>query len=144
MSDFKTLGALRNILSSATITNITDNDISFLDPPVAFDPSSKQIWINEDFLPASSSPLGKTIASSDENRGIYELTVYVPLFLGDYGESLSRAVDEIKAAFYYSKSLTYNQQKVDILSATAQGLTSNDAWSRRVISINYLTYSTRG
>lgn len=151
MSDTNTLSALRTLLLATTITDIKSSDISFIDPPEAFQPEGKQIWIDEDFLPASSESTGKTKASSNEDRGIYQLTVYIPLLKGDYGVSLSTAVDEIKAGFFYGETTEHNNQKVDILevvaqgvtSAVAQGVTSNDAWSRRVITINYLTFSDK-
>lgn len=143
MSDTNTLHALRTLLLSTPITDITSANISFIDPPKPFKPEGKKIWIAEDFIPASSESTGKTKASSNEDRGIYQLTVYVPLFLGDYGLSLSTAVDEIKAGFFYGETTTHNAQKVDILQVVAQSVTSNDAWSRRVISINYLTFSNK-
>ena len=143
MSDTNTLKALRALLLSTAITGVTSAEISFIDPPEAFDPANKDLWIKEDFLPASSESTGKTKASSNEDRGIYQLTVYVPLLKGDYGTSLSTAVDEIKAGFFYGETTAHLTQNVDILEANANGIETNDAWSRRVISINYLTFSNK-
>jgi hypothetical protein len=45
--------------------------------------------------------------------------------------------------FYNGATNVYLGQKVDILEVTTQGVDQNEAWVRRVISINYLTISTR-
>ena len=63
--------------------------------------------------------------------------------VGDYGQSMSDAISAIQSAFYNGASNVYLGQKVDILEVTTQGVTQNEAWVRRVISINYLTYKTR-
>jgi hypothetical protein len=63
--------------------------------------------------------------------------------MGDYGKSMSDAVSAIKAVFYNGASNVYQGQKVDILEVKAQGQSENEAWVRRIISINYLTFSTR-
>ncbi|MCP4987575.1 MAG: hypothetical protein GY928_16410 [Colwellia sp.] len=143
MSDLNTLQALRQLLKTATITGVTNDDISYIDAPVIFNPAGKALWLSEGFIPASSESTGKTKASSDEDRGVYQITVYTPLLGGDFGVSLSTAIDEIKSVFFNGAASVYNTQKVDILEVVAQGVSNNDAWKRRVISINYLTFSTR-
>ena len=143
MSDLKILQSLRTLLQTASITGVTNDDISYIDAPNVFDPAGKSLWLEEGFIPASSESTGKTKASSDEDRGVYQISIYTPMFSGDFGVSLSTAIDEIKAVFFNGASSVYNTQKVDILEVVAQGVSNNDAWKRRVISINYLTFSTR-
>ena len=143
MSDLNILQSLRQLLQTASITGLTNSDISYLDAPKIFDPEGKDLWIQEAFNPVSSQSTGKTKASSDEERGFYQLSVYTPIFDGDYGVTLSTAIDEIKSVFFNGASSVYSTQKVDILDVVAQGISNNDAWKRRVITINYLTFSTR-
>ena len=141
MSDYNVLQALRGIYATATTT--TDDNTSFIDPPDPFEPFGKALWFDEDFMPATSESLGKTIQSSDSDRGTYQITVYTPLNVGDWGKSMSDAITAIKAVFYNGNSGVYQGQKVDIIEVIAQGQSKNESWVRRVISINYLTFTTR-
>ena len=142
MSEYDTLQALRTIYQSSNV--VPPGDTSYIDPPEAFDPAGKSIWIDEAFMPATSESTGKTKSSSDEDRGVYQIAIYAPLLTRDYGASVSAAVTSIKSAFYYGASEVYNGTKVDILEVTAQGQVEDEAWVRRIISINYLNYITRG
>jgi hypothetical protein len=141
MSDYNILQSLRGIYATATTT--TSTNTSYIDPPEAFKSEGKSLWFHEGFIPASSESLGKTKQSSDEERGTYQITVYTPLNVGDYGKSMSDAISAIKSVFYSGATNVYLGQKVDILEVTTQGVAQNEAWVRRVISINYLTYTTR-
>jgi hypothetical protein len=141
MSDYNILQSLREIYATATTT--TSTNTSYIDPPEVFKSEGKHLWFHEGFIPASSESLGKTKQSSDEERGIYQITVYTPLNVGDYGKSMSDAISAIKSVFYNGATNVYLGQKVDILEVTTQGVAQNEAWVRRVISINYLTYTTR-
>jgi hypothetical protein len=141
MSDYNILGSLRGIYLTATTT--TNSNTSYIDPPEDFDPQGKALWFHEGYIPATSESTGKTKQSSDEDRGIYQITVYTPLNVGDYGQSMSNAISAIQSVFYNGASNVYLGQKVDILEVTTQGVAQNEAWVRRVISINYLTYKTR-
>jgi hypothetical protein len=141
MSDYNILGALRAIYLTATTT--TNSNTSYIDPPEDFDPQGKALWFHEGYIPATSSSLGKLGTDTDEERGIYQITVYTPINIGDYGQSMSNAISAIKGVFYNGASNVYLGQKVDIMEVTTQGVAQNEAWVRRVISINYLTISTR-
>lgn len=143
MSDLKTLQALRTLLRTVVISGVTNDDISYLDPPKVFNPANKKLWLDEAFVPASSDTMGKTKASSDEDRGFYQVTVFTPLLSGDFGLSAATAVDNIKTVFFNGASQVYQGQKVDILEVTAQGQSESDAWLGRVVTINYLTFSER-
>lgn len=142
MSEYNALQALRTILQSSNV--VPAGDTSYIDPPEAFDPSGKSLWVDEAFMPATSESTGKTKASSDEDRGVYQIAVYAPLMSRDYGAAVSAAVKTIKSAFYYGASEVYNGTKVDILEVTAQGQVEDEAWVRRIISVNYLNYIPRG
>lgn len=143
MSDLKTLQALRTLLKTVVISGVTNDDISYMNPPIAFDPSNKDIWIDEAFVPATSETLGKTQASSDEDRGFYQVTVFTPLLGGNFGLTAAAAIDNIKTVFFNGVSQVYQGQKVDILEVTAQPQTESESWLGRVVTINYLTFSER-
>ncbi len=143
MSDLKTLQALRTLLTTVVIGGLTNDDISYLDPPVPFDPANKTLWLSEAFVPVSSDTMGKTKASSDEDRGFYQITIFTPLLGGDFGVTSSGAVDNIKTVFFNGASEVYQGQKVDILDVTVQGQSESEAWLSRVVTINYLTFSER-
>jgi hypothetical protein len=141
MSDYNILQSLREIYATATTT--TSTNTSYIDPPEVFKSEGKHLWFHEGFIPASSESLGKSPTDNNEDRGIYQITVYTPLDVGDYGKSMSDAVSAIKGVFYNGATNVYIGQKVDILEVTTQGVAQNESWVRRVMSINYLTISTR-
>ena len=141
MSDYNILQALRGVYATATTT--TNSNTSYIDPPEVFEGEGRDLWFHEGFIPATSESLGKLSTDTDEERGVYQITVYTPLNVGDYGKSMSDAISAIKDVFYNGATNVYLGQKVDIMEVTAQGVAQNEAWVRRVISINYLTISTR-
>ncbi len=143
MSDLKILQALRTLLRTVTISGLSNDDISYLDPPKPFDPKNKALWLSEGFVPASSESMGKTKASSDEDRGFYQITIFTPLLGGDFGLTTAGAIDNIKTVFFNGASIVYDGQKVDILDVTAQGQSESESWLSRVVTINYLTFSER-
>ena len=141
MSYYDTKQALLTQLLGASIPNITSSDISFENKD--FDPSGKSLWLACYFIPATTETLGKTFASSDEQRGIWQVSVFVSLNNTDYDNIQLQTIDAIRAAFYYNSSTVYNTQKVDILESTLNNGTENESWFNRDLSINYLTFSTR-
>lgn len=141
MSQLDIKQALITQLLSTSITNIDADDISFENK--TFNPSGKPIWLACYYIPTTSESLGKTIDSSDEQRGIFQVSVFVALDDGQYDNLQLQAVDDILAGFRYSTSTVYNSQQVDILDSTVNSGTENEAYFKRDISINYLSFSTR-
>ena len=129
MSYFKTKQALLTKLLSVPITGITADDISFENK--TFDPKGKSIWLACYFIPATSESLGKTIDSSDEQRGIFQVSVFV-------------ALDAILTEFRYNSVLPFDDIEVYISTSTVNNGIENESWFKRDISINYLTFSNRG
>ena len=140
MSYFKTKQALLTKLLSVPITGVTADDISFENK--TFDPKGRSIWLACYFIPATSESLGKTLDSSDEQRGIFQVSVFVALDDGQY-DNLQLQVVDILAGFRYSTSTVYNSQQVDILDSTVNNGTENEAYFKRDISINYLAFNKR-
>jgi hypothetical protein len=141
MSYFNTKQALITQLLGASIPNITSDDIAFENKD--FDPKNKSLWLACYFIPATSDMLGKSATSSNEDRGVWQVSVFVALNNNDYDNVQLQAVDSILSAFQYNSSTVYNTQKVDILESTVNNGTENESWFKRDISISYLTFSSR-
>ena len=141
MSYYNTKQALLSKLLGASIPNITNSDIMFENKD--FDPAGKSLWLACYFIPATTEILGKTFVSGDEQRGVWQISVFVSLNNNDYDTAQLQTIDAIKSVFYYNSSTVYNTQKVDILESTLNNGTENESWFKRDLSINYLTFSTR-
>lgn len=141
MSHLDIKQALITQLLSTSITDIDADDISFENKN--FDPTGKPIWLACYYIPATSESLGKTLDSGDEQRGIFQVSVFVTLNSDNYDNLQLQAVDDILAGFRYSTSTVYNSQQVDILDSTVNSGTENEAYFKRDISINYLAFNKR-
>ncbi len=141
MSYFNTKQALITQLLAASIPNITDSDIAFEGKD--FDPKNKSLWLALYFIPATTEMMGKTLTSSDEQRGVFQVSVFTSLNNNDYDNVQLQTIDSILSAFQYNSQTVYNTQTVDILESTVNNGTENESWFKRDVSINYLTFSTR-
>ena len=141
MSYLDTKQALITKLLAASITGITSQDIAFENNN--FDPANKPLWLACYFIPATSDMMGKTTSDRDEQRGIFQVSVFVALDNLDYDNAQLLAVDEVLAEFRYNSAVVYNGQQVDILESSVTNGTENESWFKRDISINYLTFTSR-
>ena len=132
---------VKKALLTKLLTAVSANDLALENKK--FDPSNKSLWYAAYFLPTSTDSMGKTSASSDEQRGIFQVSVFIDINRFDYDYSQLQAIDNILAAFTYNTSLVYNGQKVDILTSDVNSGSESEAWYQRDISINYLTFSER-
>jgi len=142
MSYLDTKQALITQFLSATITDLTADDIAYQNK--FFDPSGKALWVSLSFIPATSEMMGKTTTDKNEDRGIFQVSVFVSLDNLDYDNAQLQAIDEVLTGFQYNSFTVYNEQQVDILNSTVNQGRESDAWFQRDISINYLTFSNRG
>lgn len=141
MSILDTKQALIQQLLTVTSSLFDSNDVAHEN--ANFNPEDKSAWVQPFFIPASTDMMGKTSDSGDEQRGIFQVSVFVKLNSGNYDNDQLQIVDDILSAFKYNTAMVYNNQQVDVLSSTVNTGASNDAWFKRDISINYLTFSTR-
>ncbi len=141
MSILDTKQALIQQLLTVTSSLFDSNDVAYEN--ANFNPEDKSAWVQPFFIPASTDMMGKTSGSGDEQRGIFQVSVFVKLNSGNYDNDQLQIVDDILSAFKYNTAMVYNNQQVDVLSSTVNTGASNDAWFKRDISINYLTFSTR-
>ena len=142
MSYYDTKQALLQQLSSITITGITSTDIAYENSN--FDPSGKSKFISATFIPATTEMMGKSATSSDEQRGIFQVSVFVKLNSGSYDNTQLQIVDSIITGFPYNTVTVYNGQTVQILESTVNSGSENESWFKRDISIDYLTFNNRG
>lgn len=132
---------------NALITKLVDSgikpasQISFEND--VFDPNNLESFFACYFIPASTEMLGKTSTSVDQQRGIFQVSVYIKKNSGQYDLTLNQLIDQIISEFYYNSKAVYNGQEVHILESTVNNGIQEDAWFKRDVSINYLTFSTR-
>ena len=137
MSYYNTRQALIQRLINTSITGITAADISYENSD--FDPKGKRKFVAGYFIPATSEIMGKTSASSNDQRGIFQVSVFVKLNSDDYDNTQLQIIDSITTGFVYNTVTVYNGQKVQILESTVNSGSENEAWFKRDVSINYLT-----
>jgi hypothetical protein len=147
MSYLDTRQALLTKLSSASVTGVNmslmsaggdiaiENDFA--------DPTGRDLWLAAYIIPATTESTGKTLASSDESRGVFQVSVFVPLNGGSYDVNQWAVIDEILYEFQYGTEAVYNDQTVEILTSTVNNGIENESWFKRDVSINYRTFNTR-
>lgn len=141
MSYLDTRQALMTQLSNANIPGVSIEDIAIEGD--FFDPSGKDLWLAAYFIPASSEIMGKTPASGNDDRGTFQVSVFIPLNSGMYDTRQLQTIDSVLSAFQYNSSTVYNGQTVQILESSVNNGLENESWFKRDISINYLTFSNR-
>lgn len=141
MSYLNTKQAFVTYLLSNLPTGLTSADVAFENNK--FDPTNKSLWLAAYFIPVSTEMMGKTSTSGDEQRGLFQISVFVALNNNDFDNTQLTAIDELITVFKYNTVLVYNTQTVDILESTVNTGSESDAYFQRDISINYLTFSER-
>ena len=141
MSYLDTKQALIQQLLTVTSALFTADDIAYENN--TFDPASKTAWLESFFIPATSEANSKDVNATYEDRGTFQVSVFVKLNSGDYDNNQLQIVDDILKSFKSNSSIVYNDQVVDILDSTVNNGLSSDAWFKRDISINYFTFSAR-
>lgn len=141
MSYLETKQAFTTHLLANLPTGLTSKDVSFENRD--FNPANKSLWLAAYFIPATTESTGKTLASGDEQRGVFQISVFVALNSNDYDTAQLTAIDELITAFKYTTQVVYNNQTVDILESNVNAGSESEAWFQRDISVNYLTFSTR-
>ena len=141
MSYLNTKQALLTQLINNLPTSLTTADVGFENKN--FNPANIPLWIAVFFIPATTEATAKSATSSDEQRGVFQISVFVSLNNEDYDNTQLTAVDELRAAFKYNTQMVYNTQTVQTLDSTLNNGIENESWFKRDLSVNYLTFSTR-
>lgn len=141
MSYFDTKQALITHLLGNLPAGMTSDDIAF--EGRKFDPANKDLWAAVYLIPATSENLGKTDESSNEDRGLFQISVFVPINSQDFDSKQLQAIDEFNSAFKYNTQMTFSGQIVQALESTVNSASESEAWMQRDLSVNYLTFSAR-
>ena len=142
MSQLDTKQAFLSQLINNLPTGLTTADVAFENKK--FNPANRDLWLAAYYIPATSDPLGKTSADFDDERGFYQVSVFVSLNSDDYDNRQLEAIDQIKSAFRYNTELVYNDQVVYVTSAETNAGVESEAWFQRDLTINFLTFTQRG
>ena len=142
MSQLNTKQAFLSHLINNLPAGLTTADVAFENKK--FDPKNKDLWLAAYYIPATSQPLGKTSADFDDERGLYQVSVFVSLDSDNYDNAQLQAIDDIKSAFSYNTELVYNDQVVYITSTEANAGVESESWFQRDLTINFLTFTQRG
>ena len=141
MSYLDTKQALVQQLLTVNSKLFTSDDIAYENN--TFDPASKSAWLESFFIPASSEANSKDKNPTYEDRGIFQVSVFVKLNSGNYDNNQLQIIDDILKSFKSNSSIVYNNQVVDILDSTVNNGLSSESWFKRDISVNYFTFSER-
>jgi len=131
----------KKALLTQLLTVVSADDVAFENK--FYDPKTKNIWYGAYFVPATTESTGKTLASSDEQRGFLQVSVFVRSNSADYDNIQLEKVDLILSAFRDTTTVSYLDQTVSILESTLNNGSIDDPWFKRDITINYLTFSNR-
>mgnify|MGYP003645940426 CR=1 FL=1 len=142
MSYLNTRQALITQFLATTVTGLTVADIATDNE--FFDPANRSLWAMLTVIPATSDAMGKGSTDTNEDRGILQVSVFVPVNIKDRSILSATAVDEIRAGFQFNTATVYNGQQVSIQNITVNQGRVTEAWFQTDISINYLTFSNRG
>ena len=79
-------------------TSISDtgDDVAFEN--YKFDPANKDLWLAAYFIPATTEAMGKTDASGDEQRGIFQISVFIAL--GNVFDETQLTKEELRKQYY--------------------------------------------
>ena len=141
MSYLNTKQAMITHLLSNLPASVTSDDVAFENRK--FDPANKDLWLAAYFIPASVEMMGKSATDKDEQRGIFQISVFVSLNSEEFDNAQLTAIDELISAFKYNTQMVYNTQTVTTLESTVNTGSESEAWYQRDISINYLTFTSR-
>lgn len=142
MSQLNTKQAFISHLLSNLPSGVSVSDVAFENKK--FNPKNKGLWLAAYYIPATSEMMGKSDNDRDEERGLYQISVFVPLNSTSYDSAQLQAIDELKVAFRYNTQLVYNDQTVSILSSETNAGVESEAWFQRDLTINFLTFTNRG
>jgi hypothetical protein len=87
--------------------------------------------------------MGKSATDKDEQRGIFQISVFVSLNNEKFDNAQLTVIDELVGAFKYNTNMVYTTQTVTTLESTVNTGSESEAWYQRDISINYLTFTSR-
>ena len=141
MSYLNTKQAMITHLLSNLPVSVTSDDVAFENRK--FNPANKDLWLAAYFIPASTEMMGKSATDKDEQRGIFQISVFVSLNNEQFDNAQLTAIDELVKAFKYNTNMVYTTQTVTTLESTVNTGSESEVWYQRDISVSYLAFSSR-
>ena len=135
------LTPLFDAVDGSLVDGITQDDVAYENE--YFDPSNKAKWLAVYVLPAESISLGQGSNSSDEERGILQISVYIKQDLPNMDLGQWTTLDDILEQYKRNSEATYVGTKVTFEDHTISAGRTDGAWFVRDISINYFSYIER-
>lgn len=105
-----------------------------------FDPKGLDAWCSFHFVPVTSESMGKSAISSDDERGFVQVSVYVKTNALNFDNEQLTIIDELKKVFFYGAIIG----ETNILEVTLNNGFTVESWFKRDLTINYLSYQSRG
>jgi len=130
----------KNALIQQLLTVVDAGDVAFENKN--FDPKGKNFYYACYFVPVLAESTGKTLNSSDEQRGFFQVSVFVKSNVNYDIIQLEKA-DLISSAFRDTTNIEFDGQRVEILESTLNAGFIDEPWFKRDLTINYLTFTTR-
>lgn len=132
---------IKQALLQQLLTAVSASDVAFENKK--FTPSNKNLWYGAYYIPTVTEMMGKDASSKDEQRGIFQISVFINANSDNHDNAQLQSIDTLLNTFRYNTNIVYNTQSVDILSADVSNGRQSEAWYQRDISINYLAFTQR-
>lgn len=105
-----------------------------------FDPNQYEIWVQPYYIPTTSESLGKGYRSLDDERGFYQVSIYVKQDnLTMYNKQLE-LIDVIRGSMWNGSVYGCTQ----IAESTLNNGRPSDGWFVRDLTLNLISYIARG
>ena len=131
-------------MSQLTIRNSLSDALGALGIPTAYEnagfkPDGLPEFFAQYFDPVDSISCGKTIASSDNETGIFRVSVFIPNNSATFDNRQLELIDSIKKVFYNGAVI----DNVNINEVTINSTTIDGGFFRRDVNINYFSFEPR-
>jgi hypothetical protein len=131
--------ALITRLTTATIANITDDDIAY--DNADFDPTDKDAWLSTNFIPVERSTETKD-STGNVDTGLFQVDVFVPLNDASggtkrYNLRALEIVNDILVAFADNTKLNFGDAEVFIGGSGFAAPLISESWYQIPVTINY-------
>lgn len=135
------LTPIYDAVEASTVDGITQDAIAYENE--AFNPEGFDKWLYVYVLPAESISLGQGSNSSDEERGILQISVYIKQNLPNMDLGQWTTIDDILDVYKRNSESTYVGTKVTFEDHSVSSGRADGSFFVRDISINYFSYVER-
>jgi len=134
---------IRNELSTALASAVS---VPIAYENYKFDSNHNEAFVAQLFLPQTSEGMGKTFSSSDDERGAFQVSVFVQVNALDgsnqpiYDTLQLEIIGDIKTVFYTNAFI--GEVYIDSVEVGAGSI--ENGWYKRDATVNWISYQTRG